>query len=71
MKKIDLLEIIGDALLITFGVIMVYVFVTIEIMGRYGVENNAVLRWFEIGLGIFSFGFGIWHLRRDLKGMDK
>ena len=67
MKKVDLPEIIGDVLLIAFGVIMVYVFVTIEVMGRYGVEANAIMRRFEIGMGAFSFLFGIWHLRRDLK----
>ena len=71
MKKVDLPEIIGDVLLIAFGVIMVYVFVTIEVMGRYGVEANAIMRRFEIGLGVFSFLFGIWHLARDSKGMRK
>jgi len=66
MKKLDILEFIGDALLIAFGIIMIYVFLCIEVLGRYGVENNVIVRNFELYMGIPIILIGITRLIDDI-----
>jgi len=67
MNKTDIWEIIGDALMIAFGIMLVYVFFVVEVMGQYGMENNRYIRWFELFMGLPIIGFGIFHIIRDLR----
>jgi hypothetical protein len=67
-------ELVGDAMVIFFGGWMVFIFITIEIYGRYGVEHNAFMRWFELigsgavgALGIDRFVGDIRRMVRDKK----
>ena len=69
MSKIDLLEIIGDCLIIAFGIILVYIFITIEILGYYGIENNVIIRNIELYIGVPIIALGIWHFIKDLRNI--
>ena len=60
-------EIIGDCLLITFGVILIYIFIMIEVLGYYGVEQNDIIRWVELFIGIPIIGLGINRFIQDIK----
>jgi len=60
-------ELIGDALLIAFGVILIYIFVVIEVMGFYGQEANKYIRWAELVMGIPVILIGIERLLDDIK----
>jgi len=60
-------EMIGDSLIIAFGCILIFIFVTIEILGIYGVENNQWLRWFELIMGVPIIALGINRLIRDIR----
>lgn len=51
-------ELLSDALLIICGVILVYIFVTIEIVGWYGQEANSIIRRVELMLGILLLLLG-------------
>jgi hypothetical protein len=61
------LEILGDALLIAFGCVFIFIFVTIEIFGMFGYEANVVMRWFELICGVPIIVLGIYHLVQDAK----
>jgi hypothetical protein len=64
-------ELLGDAFLIMFGGMWLYVFITIEIYGQYGREPNAIIRWAElIGGGAIVF-LGIDRLVGDITRMIK
>mgnify|MGYP001570687262 CR=1 FL=1 len=65
--KFSWLEIIGDALLIVFGLILIYIFVTIEILGYYGMEENSIIRWIELWIGIPIIMVGLNRLIKDVK----
>ena len=60
-------EIIGDCLLITFGVILIYIFIMIEVLGYYGVEQNDIIRWVELFMGIPILWLGINRFIQDIK----
>lgn len=60
-------EIIGDALLIAFGIILIYIFAVIEIMGYYGQEANKYIRWVELFAGLPILLIGIDRLIEDWK----
>ena len=66
-RLIDYWEILGDVFLIAFGVLLVYLFVTIEVFHIYGVEANSVVGRFELVGGILIIGFGVFHFIRDWK----
>jgi putative Mn2+ efflux pump MntP len=67
----DYKELLGDALLIFFGAWMVYVFITIEILGQYGKEPNAIIRWVEIGGSWLIIVLGIDRVIQDIKRLKK
>ena len=67
----DLLEIIGDALIIALGIILIYVFTCIEILGYYGAEQNTIIRIAELYGGIPIILFGLYHIVNDVKGILK
>lgn len=60
-------EIIGDLLLIAFGIILVYIFVVIELLGQYGQEQNSIIRRIELFMGVPIFLLGIERLIRDVR----
>lgn len=68
MKQTDIWEIIGDALIIALGILSIYIFVTIEVLGYYGVEANKWIRWIELVLGVPVVILGVrllvWDFRR-------
>ena len=59
----------GDALITALGIILIYVFVCIEVLGFYGMEPNSVIRAIELYMGFPIMLFGIYHLMNDLKGL--
>jgi len=63
----DLLELMGDMLIIALGIIMVFIFFCIEILGYYGMEQNSIIRTVELYFGIPIVLFGIYHLVNDIK----
>ncbi len=63
----DLWEFIGDLMLIVFGAIMIYIFLTIEIFRVYGAEANKYIRWGELFMGIPIIALGVNRLIRDIK----
>lgn len=63
----DFKEIIGDALIVAFGVVNVYIFLAIEVFGYFGVEQNTPIRWFEMLMGIPMIYLGIDRFLRDTK----
>ena len=65
--KHSLLEIIGDAMLVAFGVILIYIFLTIEVLGQYGHEPNRYLRWFELFMGLPLILLGVERFFRDVR----
>ena len=67
MKPVDWWEIIGDALIIAFGVLLIYIFVVIEVMGQYGYEPNKYIRWFELFMGVPMILLGINRLIKDAR----
>jgi len=67
MTKTDIWEIVGDCLLVAFGAILIFIFVTIEVLGYYAVENNRYLRWFEIYMGFPILALGLFHFKRDMR----
>ena len=60
-------EILGDIFLILFGVMLFYIFIVIEIQGRYGQETNQFIRRLEVIMGIPIILLGINRLLKDLK----
>ena len=65
MKK-WILELLGDALIIALGILLVFIFVTIEIFHIYGVEANAIMRRTEMIGGVPIIIFGVYHLIKDI-----
>jgi len=61
------LELLGDFCIIVLGGLFLYVFFTIEVFGRYGVEANAIIRRAEIFMGFPLIALGIYHLIKDIK----
>ena len=47
----DLWELVGDCLIVGLGLVLIFVFFCIEVLGYYGVEQNAVILWLEKYLG--------------------
>lgn len=67
MRWDELLEIIGAALVICFGIVLIFIFVQIEVLGYYGQEQNAILRRGEIAMGLVILAIGaklLWRLVR-------
>jgi cytochrome c biogenesis protein CcdA len=60
-------ELIGDVLLIAFGLILIFIFVTIELLGIFGTEPNRFIRWFEMIMGIPLIVLGIERFIKDVK----
>mgnify|MGYP001419187934 CR=1 FL=1 len=60
-------EYLGDLVTIFCGLLLLYIFVTIEIQGKYGQEPNAIIRWVEIALGPVLVFLGIDNLVRDMR----
>jgi len=63
----ELKEIIGDAMLVAFGCILLFIFLTIEVFGRYGVENNIFIRWVEIFMGLPLIVLGVERFIHDVR----
>jgi len=61
-----ILELLGDALIIALGILLVFIFVTIEIFHIYGVEANAIMRRTEMIGGVPIIIFGVYHLIKDI-----
>lgn len=62
-----LLELIGDFLLVGFGIVLIFIFVLIEILGYYAMEQNATIRAIELYMGFPIILFGIYHIVKDIK----
>lgn len=65
------LEIVGDLLLIAFGVILLYIFITIGFCGWYGWEDNKIVLYTEIGMSLFIMGLGVNRYLNDLRGNSR
>jgi hypothetical protein len=59
-------ELAGDLLTIVGGAMMLYVFITIEIYGRYAQEPNQYIRWVELLMGGGIVALGIERLIMDI-----
>ncbi len=59
-------NIVGDGLIISFGVVWAFMFITIEVFGVYGQEANQYMRWFEMSLSIPILILGCLRLKRDI-----
>ncbi len=60
-------ELLGDLVILLCGGLLLYIFVVIELQGRYGQEPNRYIRWAEIALGPVVIALGIDRLLQDLK----
>ena len=60
-------ELLGDALIIIGGFLMLYLFVIIEIFGQFAHEPNAIIRWIEIAMGPIFIVLGIDRFIKDLR----
>ncbi len=67
MLKDFWLRILGDILVICFGFVLLYVFLSIEVLGQYGVEQNKPTRWAEIVVGLPIITLGVCLLVSDIK----
>jgi|TARA_R100000049_G_C1924892_1_gene69455 uncharacterized membrane protein YfhO len=63
----EIKEILGDAMLVAFGCILLFIFLTIEVFGRYGVENNTFIRWVEIFMGLPLIVLGVERFIHDVR----
>ena len=61
------LEILGDAYVIFLGVLLIYIFLTIEVFGYYGGEANAVIRRVELFSGVPITALGVYLLAKDIR----
>ena len=64
-------ELLGDVLIILLGAILIYIFVTIEVLGYYAVESNALILWLEKYMGFPIIFIGVCLLIMDLKRRKK
>jgi hypothetical protein len=55
------------AMVVIFGILLVYIFLTIEVFGVYGQESNAILRYIELFMGIPIIALGIDRLRKYIR----
>lgn len=62
----DLAETIGDGCIMLLGGLLVYIFITIEVLGVYGVEPNKIIRDLEKYAGFPILALGLWRLIDDL-----
>jgi len=60
-------ELLGDALIILSGFLMLYIFIIIEIYGQYAHEPNTIIRWVEILLGPAVIILGVDRFIKDLR----
>ena len=60
-------DIIGDSLIIAFGITLVYIFVVIELLGFYGHEPNKIMRWVELIMGAPIIFIGVERLIDDIR----
>ena len=67
MKKNQILEILGDTILVSAGVVFTYQFVTIALLGWYGTEPNRLVLAAEILMGVFIFVLGINRFFHDVR----
>ena len=67
----DWKELIGDALIVGFGIILLFIFVTIEMYHSFGQEPNKYIRWIELFLGGVIVLAGIERMVDDLKHLGK
>ncbi len=65
-KWIRLENVIGDCMIIAFGVILAFIFITIEIVGWVGHEENQYILWVEILLSIPVIILGCRRFKRDV-----
>jgi GGDEF domain-containing protein len=66
MKWDEFKEFLGDALLIAFGAVLAFQFITIQIMGRYGQEPNQVILVTEIIASLMITLIGIERFIKDV-----
>ena len=67
----NFLELLGDAYIVFLGCLLIYIFLTIEVFGRYGVEANSIVRRIELFMGIPVIVLGVLHFIKDIKEMKK
>ena len=67
----NFLELLGDAYIVFLGCLLIYIFLTIEVFGRYGVEANSIVRRIELFMGIPIIVLGVLHFIKDIKEMKK
>ncbi len=60
-------EFLGHLLIILFGVVLIYIFYIIEVLGSYGAESNRILLWVEQYMGFPIILLGIYLLRENIK----
>lgn len=64
------MELLGDALLIAFGAVMVFIFGSISITGGYmAIESNPYILYTELGMGFFILLIGINRFLNDIRGI--
>ena len=61
-----MLEIIGDTLIIAFGMSLLYQFITIGIVGWYGFEPNKAILYAEIAMSVLILALGINRFVNDI-----
>ena len=64
-------EFLGHLLVILFGIVLIYIFIIIEMLGRYAAESNTVLLWVEQYMGIPIILLGIYLLTENIKRMRR
>jgi len=63
-------RIIADALVVALGLILIYIFHTIEVLGMYGQESNAAILFIEKYLSIPIIIIGLTTVVTDLRRMS-
>jgi len=66
----EIKEILGDALIVAFGVVALFIFIVIEVFGRFGYEPNRYILWLEIFMGIPMIILGVERFIHDMKRFD-
>ena len=71
IKGSDKLEILGDVMIVAFGVVLIIQFVEIFVLGNYGKTPNYYILWTELILSIPIIVLGINRFIQDARKIKK
>lgn len=63
----EALEIMGDALIVAFGAVALFIFIVIEVFGRFGHQPNRYILWIEIFMGVPMIVLGTERFVKDAR----